>query len=257
MTLLIALAFPLEQFLASAKEANNPFTLIAFAFVLVVFSAPVFISSQLGARGKAISFIVLVVLLFSLTTIVAVAGVNSGRAEIRQSIVKSNGLENGPVEEPKILFHLVRGGRPVEIASGLQVELADIETLKGKQGLEFNRTLADSERILSHVLSEAGITNVTASQLLTGSSDQWDTFLQDLTEDQRETVKEIPFARFKVLVDNNGPSEEFLKHWYFKGEVVTISRGETTVKFRLENVYNTKHKHSGEPEAVNIRLLAH
>jgi hypothetical protein len=44
--------------------------------------------------------------------------------------------------------------------------------------------------------------------------------------------------------------------WWFKGQTVEVPGPDgRTVRFKLANIYNTKNRTSGEPEAINLQLL--
>ncbi len=44
--------------------------------------------------------------------------------------------------------------------------------------------------------------------------------------------------------------------WWFKGQTVEVPGPDgRTVRFKLANIYNTKNRSSGEPEAINLQLL--
>ena len=161
------------------------------------------------------------------------------------------------------LVHLIKddSGGWISITDQVDVKLVDIETLKGKTkenespgGHDFNKSLGDQSHLFSTILVKASVNTTDAKALIGMDQDGWDDFLAGLDKIKSESVKDIPFARLAVRVEGN-EIDSFDGRWFFKGEPIPILVDEKeSISLELVNVYNTKDKTSGEPEAVNLRV---
>jgi hypothetical protein len=133
----------------------------------------------------------------------------------------------------------------------------DVETLKGTSKVgeppshEFNKKLDDRDHVFIEIISRAGISGQTVQTILDMDQKGWVDFLDSLDKTKRDLVKDTPFAKFNVYVDDSKDTT-YSRKYYFQGELVTVKAGDQIVKFELVNVNNTRQ--SVEPENVRIRL---
>lgn len=157
------------------------------------------------------------------------------------------------------LVHIVRDGGRVVVADGIEVELVDIESLKGKSNWTFNSNLPDIQHILDVVLPRASVKQVSVRDL---NEAKWTKLMVSLEESEKikaEIIEDTSFAKFHVFVDGVEDTN-FESKYFFKNEYLCIPFGtekEGCPKARLQvvNLYNTVHHSSGEPEAANLRLI--
>lgn len=161
--------------------------------------------------------------------------------------------------QDELLVHVVRDGGTGLVAKGVEVELVDIESLKGKKGWGFNHNLADIQHILDVVLARASVKQIDSREM---DEEKWTVLLGSLEQSEKikaEIIKDTGFAKFRVFVDGV-EQQGFDKKYYFKNEYLCIPLGtekEGCPRARLQvvNLYNTKHHSSGEPEATNLRVI--
>jgi len=235
----------LEQLLVKGFDAlqyvTNPYALFGFVFLIGIVAIGLLVKRQ-GA--KALLLVVFAILALGAAYML----LDTTLASI----------------EKQLLVHLVRDSNRALVAHGVEVQLADIETLKGKKDWEFNAKLDDAERVFAEVFTRAGVTDANTPVFAQMSSNQWKAFLTDLEEANNveaelraEKIKDIPFAKFRVFVDGvEDPG--FVHKYYFKNETLCIPSGTADcarAKLEIVNLYNTKHHSSGEPEAANVRVL--
>ena len=166
--------------------------------------------------------------------------------------------------EEQVKVHLVRRSNRPLVAPGIEIELLDIETLKGRGDWNFNFQLDDGDHVFDEVFARAGVTPPGWTTRAEMDTDKWTEFLTELEESgdaekclQAEKIKDIPFAKFRVFVD--GAEDPTLgDKYYFKNDMLCVPLGSSAcgrAKLRIVNIYNTKHHSSGEPEALNIRVF--
>lgn len=147
-------------------------------------------------------------------------------------------------------------GTPREVAPGITVSLAGVETLKGsnKQGRPnlghaFNKKLADREHVFDYMLASFAGRSHTPRQVLEMSQEQWNTFLRAQPEESRRRILNTPFAALRVSV-GGAPDASYEGRHFFKGETVEI-RGQTShLQCRVARLYATRADLTGEPPAV-------
>lgn len=161
----------------------------------------------------------------------------------------------------KALVHLVNDFQApkratAEVAPGVTITLLDTASLEGKvqggpkkSGLEFNRTLP--RPAVDAVFKLAGVPR--PADFWTMSQAQWEEFLDALSDEQADRVKDIPLAQLSVQVD--GHDQDTSIGWWLKHQEFDVRRGERVMRVRLVNIYNTKSTSSGEPEAINLHIL--
>lgn len=145
----------------------------------------------------------------------------------------------------------------VTLTNRFAIQLVDVDTLKGKSKRKeapshnFNKTLGDKEHIFREVLSRAGVSGYSVKAILEMNQAQWETFLDRLDQNQRERVKQTPFARFNVYVDGNR-DETYDQKAYFEGEVLTVKIGAQNLKLEIATIRNTKS--IVVPESVRVKF---
>ncbi|HJZ81374.1 MAG TPA: hypothetical protein VKD91_13550 [Pyrinomonadaceae bacterium] len=146
----------------------------------------------------------------------------------------------------------------VRLAPDVEVQLKDVETLHGKSkevngkfdstsGIDANNQLDDKYHVFGEVLKRIG-RNDDVGQVLAKSPADWNVWLDGLKKEQRDELKEIPFARFLLRVGDKA-QRDLAGRYFFAGEVVKAGN----VTFEVLKVTNTKAR-SGEPESVEIRM---
>lgn len=159
----------------------------------------------------------------------------------------------------ELLVHVVRDGGTGLVAKGVEVELVDIESLKGKNGWAFNHNLPDIQHILDVVLARASVKQIDSREM---NEAKWTALLKSLEKSEKikaEIIEDTGFAKFRVFVDGV-EQQGFGKRYYFKNEYLYIPLGTEKegclrAKLQVVNLYNTKHHSSGEPEAANLRVI--
>ena len=151
-------------------------------------------------------------------------------------------------------MRLKRGER-TRVNDDVEIELVNIQTLKGKSGKDesstqqFNKSLEDSEHVYSKILNEAGVANQTAETIRGMTQAQWDGFLDSLSENEKETITHTPFARFCVFVDGK-KKDAFRRTKFFEGEALDLSDQKLHVV--VLSILNTKRIEKG---SVDVRLV--
>lgn len=169
--------------------------------------------------------------------------------------------------QDELLVHIVRDSGRGLVAKGVEVQLVDIESLKGKGGWEFNANLPDIQHVLHEVFARASVEEMDWNNM---NEKKWAERLtsletsDDLAEKIRaKMIEDTGFARFRVFVD--GMEDRSFEHkYYFKNEYLCIpshAPGEddscscSRAKLQVVNLYNTIHHSSGEPEAAVLRVI--
>ncbi len=220
------------------EHVTNLYALFGFVFIVGVVAIGVFVDHKKAKAGLLIVFSLLALLATYMLLVNTVTDI-----------------------EDQLLVHLVRERGRSLVAEGVEVQLSDIETLKGKKNWDFNVKLDDSDHVFDEVFKRAG---VNADVLGGMDADKWREFLGDLegssdtgTKVKAERIKDIPFAKLRVFIDGEEDTG-FSDVYFFKDEKLRIpSDPSKSLRATLElvNLYNTKHFTSGEPEAANIRVL--
>jgi hypothetical protein len=134
----------------------------------------------------------------------------------------------------------------------VEIELVSIQTLKGKEDPSsqyFNNSLDDNEHILSKILNEAGVNNQTAPTIRAMTQKEWNSFLEALQANQRETIGHTPFAKFNVYIDGKR-NDAFRRNQFFEGEALQVS--DQKLQVVILSISNTKRIEKG---SVDVRLI--
>lgn len=220
------------------QYVTNPYALLAYLFLAVVVALG---WSDVPARFRGTALTALAVLI-----VLAVA------------FLLRNSLTN--VADNSMIRLANDGNRSWRAVPGMEVELLDVASLEGNtkrmraiSGHAWNLTLPTC--LPQRVFRRASVPGVSPEQHRAMTQEQWQDYLDSLGELQSDTVKDIPFVQLAITADGRrveGPCGG----WWLKGDVVDIPRADGThVRLRIANIYNTKNRTSGEPEAINIELL--
>ena len=134
----------------------------------------------------------------------------------------------------------------------VEIELVSIQTLKGKEdplSHHFNNSLDDDEHILTRVLTEAEVNNQTAARIRAMTQKEWESFLDSLQANQRETIEKTPFTKFNVYIDGK-KNDAFRRSQFFEGEAIQLSDQKLQVVILV--ISNTKRIERG---SVDVRLV--
>lgn len=210
------------------KYLTNPYAVAGFFSLILILALGL---TRLGTIVKMPSILILAVLVVVMASMLA-----------RDVFVDAR---------RNVMVHVVRDEGRVLVSKGIELELADVETLKGEKpgGLSFNRALGSD--VITSVLRMAKITGKTAEDLSRMSEGEWVQFVKSLEPTQANKLRDIPFAKFRLYV-NGVPKPEFSERWYFKHDYLNVPSMNRSLE--IANVYNTKHDTSLEHEAVNLRL---
>jgi hypothetical protein len=217
---------------------TNPYALLGFVFLIAMLA----FSSIRGVKpvvrlivsGVLCALVLLFIFLFLQNTL------NKVRADV--------------------MIHAVRDQQRRALEKGVEVELVDIDPLQGKakpgiavSGHVFNKEKVGTD-IVSRIINRAGVVNPDMTAVMAMDQSAWDSYLAGLDQQQAQRIKDIPFARFTFYRDNKPVPT--LSGWYLKGDVIEIPlQKNDKMRLALVNVYNTRNHTSGEPEAVNFRVL--
>jgi hypothetical protein len=134
----------------------------------------------------------------------------------------------------------------------VEIELVSIQTLKGKEdpfSHQFNNSLDDNEHILSKVLNEADVNKQTAPTIRAMTQKEWESFLDSLQANQRETIEKTPFTKFNVYIDGK-KNDAFRRNQFFEGEAIQLS--DQKLQVVILSISNTKRIERG---SVDVRLI--
>ena len=134
----------------------------------------------------------------------------------------------------------------------VEIELVSIQTLKGKEdplSHHSNNSLDDNEHILSKILTEADVNNQTAATIRAMNQKEWESFLDSLQANQRETIEKTPFTKFNVYIDGKR-NDAFRRNQFFEGEAIQLSDQKLQVVILV--ISNTKRIEKG---SVDVRLV--
>lgn len=156
----------------------------------------------------------------------------------------------------ELLVHVVRDGGTSLVAKGVEVELVDIESLKGKNDWEFNHNLPDIQHIIDVIFARASVKQRDICEM---NKKEWIKLFEKSEKIKAEIIEDTGFAKFRVFVDGV-EQQGFEKRYYFKNEFLCIpldteKSGCPRARLQVVNLYNTKHHSSGEPEAANLRVI--
>lgn len=221
---------------------TDPYSLFGFVFLIGMILIGLFVGHQ---KARAVLLVLFALLALGATYVL----LESTLANVQE----------------QLLVHLVRLKSRALVSPGVEIQLVDIETLKGKKSWEFNVHLDDAKHVFDEVFVRAGVDREGELALTEMDSDSWRDFLEglensDLVEEQlrAEKIKDIPFAKFRAFIDgveDTGVSSKY----YFKGETLCLPSDSSDcdrARLKIVNIYNTKHHTSGEPEAVNLQVAA-
>jgi hypothetical protein len=230
---------PWYKLFDALQYVTNPYALLGFLFLIAVVGIGF---TDMRDRLRGFSLIGLALLIVLTTGLL-----------LRESL--------GKVAEAS-LVHLANDPdqQSAEVAQGVRVRLVDTTSLEGKpdqgrrmSGMEFNRTLPPY--VPAEVFERANVDPIPPDRFAKLSQAEWDAYLDGLGEAEADAVKDIPFARLRIWVDGK-EAAAVSGRWWFKGQTVEVPGADgRPVRFKLANIYNTKNRTSGEPEAINLQLL--
>ncbi len=220
--------------LDALQYIKNPYALVGFMFLIGTVAISFF---KMQPRTKA----GLLVVFASLVVVFAYRSLDTTLAKTQD----------------ELLVQIVRDQVEVPVVKGVDIQLVDIESLKGAGHWTFNENLPDIQHILDVVLTHASVKQIDKSDM---NEAKWTELLESLEKSENikaEIIKDTGFAKFRVFVD--GVEDEYFKNkFFFKNEFLCIPKGLpgcTRAKLKIVNLYNTVHHSSGEPEAANLRVI--
>jgi hypothetical protein len=176
--------------------------------------------------------------------------------------------------QDELLVHLVRDATPSLVAKGVEVQLLEIESSKGKP---FNANRPDNKHVIHEVFVRAGVgptdfvrAGVEPTDLVDSANmnaEKWTKLLDSLKKSNNvsrmlraEKIEDTGFAKFRVFVDGV-EDRGFEDKYYFKNEYLCVPSNASNApdcpraKLQVVNLYNTIQHSSGESEAANLRVI--